>query len=224
VATIPPLASDWLVLGVPFILGLAGGFQSIYTKFGADSSRVLTTFSGWIYWLSRGLVPVVVYEIWYQLQDPPQDSFVAAALCGLGSEAILRSRFYLGDRQQPDGKIEEVAKGVFDLVHWYQALCLKGAGDKLAGERQAFIETLLAGEADFIALTGRSRSNAGAWAIEEDKQKLLNLTNDLEAKFNQAAQGLGGPKLDKLNRAFILEFGYAAMRLVGRRSLSTFIR
>jgi hypothetical protein len=225
VAAFLPLLDRWDILAIPLSLGLALGFQTIHTKFGADSPRVLTTFTGWLYWLSRALVPVVAYAIWYNLQDVPRHhSLVTAALCGLGSELLLRSRFYFGERTQPDGKVEEVAKGVFDLVHWYQALCLKAAGDKLASERQQFIETLLAPESDFGVLAGRARSNAGAWAIQEEQQKLLALVADLEAKFNLAVAGLSGMELAKRHRAFILEFGYAAMRLVGRKSLRTFFK
>lgn len=218
------LAGAWTILLIPFVLGLAGGFQTIHTKFDADSPRVLTTFSGWIYWLSRALVPTAVYVIWYRMQQPPQDSVLTALLCGVGSEAILRSRFYLGERKQSDGKVEEVAKGVFDLVHWYQALCLKAAGDKLATERQLFIETLLANETDFVLLARRAHSNAGAWAIEEEKQKLLAVVSDLQTKFTKAAQNISGSKLEQLNREFILEFGYAAMRMVGRKSLKTLFK
>jgi hypothetical protein len=207
-----------------FVLGLAGGYQSIYTKFGSDAPRVLTTVTGWIYWLSRGFVPVIVYAIWHQSQQPLHDSFLAAALCGLGSEAVLRSRFYLGERKVSDGKVEEVAKGVFDLLNWYQVLCLKTSGDKLADERQKFIETLMANETDFIQLCRRARSNAGAWAIEEEKQKLLNLISDLEGKFRAAANGKSGDELKELHEDFILELGYAAMRLVGRDSLKTLFK
>lgn len=220
-----PLLERWEILLIPLILGLALGFQTIQTKFGADSPCVLTTFTGWIYWLSRALVPVVAYAIWYNLQgESKQHSLVTAALCGLGSELLLRSRFYFGERTQPDGKVEEVAKGVFDLVHWYQALCLKAAGDKLASERQQFIETLLASESDFAVLATRARSNAGAFAIQEEQQRLLALVADLEAKFNLATAGLADPELAKRHRAFILEFGYAAMRLVSRKSLKTFFK
>jgi hypothetical protein len=215
---------SWSILAVPLLLGLALGFQTIQTKFGADSPGVLTTFTGWLYWLSRALVPVVVYIVWYNLQQPPHDSIVTAALCGLGSELVLRSRFYFGEKTQPDGKVEEMAAGIFDLVHWYQALCLKAAGDKLASERQQFVEALLTAETDFPKLALRAHSNAGAWAIQEEQQKLLDLIADLETKFGRATTGLSGVKLTECNRAFILELGYAAMRLVGRKSLKTFFK
>lgn len=216
--------AHWIWSLIPFVLGLAGGYQSIHAKFGADSPRVLTTGTGWLYLLSRGVVPIVVYTIWRQLQEPPHDSLLAAALCGLGSEAVLRSRFYLGEKKSPDGKVEEVAKGIFDLVNWYQTLCLKSSGDKLAGERQEFIEKLLEKEVDFAQLSNRARTNAGAWAIEDEKQKLINLITDLEKKFCEAANGQSGDELQQTNKDFILEFGYAAMRLTGRNSLRTFFK
>jgi len=71
-------------------------------------------------------------------------------LKNLGSEAILRSRVYLGERKGADGKVEEVAKGVFDLVAWYQALCLKMAGEQLANGRQRFHRNAF-GQGDLIS-------------------------------------------------------------------------
>lgn len=219
-----PVAGNNLILAIPLALGLALGFQTIHTKFGADSWRVLTTFMGWVYWLSRALVPVAAYVIWYHLQEEPHDSAMTALLCGLGSEALLRSRFYLGEKTAPDGKVDEVAKGVFDLVHWYQALCLKAAGDKLAKQRKEAIKSLLGSETDFRIVAGRAKANAGAWAIEEEKAKLIAVVNDLTAQFDKAAQGLSGADLQKVNRDFIGELGYAAMRLVGRTSLETLFK
>jgi len=211
----------WVFWMISFVLGLAGGYQSIYAKFGSDAPRVLTTITGWVYWLSRGFIPFVVYVTWHQTQQPPQDSFLAAAMCGLGTEAVLRSRIYLGERKAPDGKVEEVAKGVFDLVNWYQVLCLKASSDKLADERKKFIEALMANQSDFPQLARRARSNAGAWAIEEEKQKLLTLIGDLEGKFQRTVIGLPKDELKQTHKEFIYEFGYAAMRLVRRSSLRT---
>ena len=218
------MTAFWSCLVLAFVLGLAGGFQSIYVKFGSDAPRVLTTITGWIYWLSRGAVPVVAYLGWRGVQTVSHDSFWQAALCGIGSEAVLRSRFYLGERKTAGGKVEEVVKGVFDLLNWYQVLCLKTSGNKLASERKNFIATLMAGETDFLQLCQRARSNAGAWAIEDEKQELLKLVADFEKDFRKAVVGQTGDELKGTHIAFIKELGYAAMRMVGRGSLKTFFK
>ncbi len=166
----------------------------------------------------------MVYLIWRQSQETAHDSFVAAILCGLGSEAVLRSRFYFGERKAADGNIEEVSKGVFDLVRWYQVLFLKNSGEQLADERRRFNERLMAGQTDFLRLCSRARLNAGAWPIESEKQRLLSEISRLQVDFNLAAKGLSGQALQQLQNEFITEFCYAVMRLVRRKSLGTLIK
>ena len=122
----PPLdqLAYWSILLVPFSIGILSGGQSIYAKMGNDFSGVLTNIWGWIYWGSRGLIPAGAYLVWYFTQVPPVQSWKAAIVCGLGAETILRSKLYVTTKTE-DGKSEDVFRGLFDLIEWWQSLLPK---------------------------------------------------------------------------------------------------
>jgi hypothetical protein len=117
-----------------------------------------------------------------------------------------------------------MTKGLFDLVKLYQFLLLKNSGEIIADERREFNENQMAGQTDFRKLCSRARVNAGAWPIESEKKELIALISKLQKEFEAESKGLSADALQQLHKDSIIEFGYAVMRLVRRRSLQTLIK
>jgi hypothetical protein len=144
---------------------------------------------------------------------------IAAISSGFGSEAVLRSRFYFGEKKSSGGKSEEVFKGVFDLLAWYQGLLLKLAGEQAAEGRQKFVENLMKGETDFPQLVQRAKTNAKAWPIKEEEDKLQTMLDSFSTRFQKELTADPPPDLAQFHHEHIMELGYAAMRLTRRKSL-----
>ena len=70
----------------------------------------------------------------------------------------------------------------------------------------------------------RARSNAGAWAIEEHRERLKDLIEAKLKAFEKASIATKPADLPTLHREFVLELGYAALSLTGRESLPTLFR
>jgi hypothetical protein len=215
---------NWLILLIPFFIGILAGIQTFYAQAGSDGPNLLKTAAGVFYWSSRGVVPVATYLVWFFLRDPHIHSVIAAISSGLGSEAVLRSRFYFGEKKASGGKSEEVFKGVFDLLAWYQGLLLKLAGEQAAEGRQKFVENLMKGETNVPQLVQRAKTNAKAWPIKEEEDKLQSMLDSFLTRFQKELIADPPPDLAQFHHEYIMELGYAAMRLTRRKSLKVLFK
>src|SRR5258708_6541418 len=93
---------------VPPVVGLLSGYQSVHGKFPATSIRALCKPGSIAYMVTRVAIPAVGYWLWFENQEPHQHSLMAAAMWGLGTEVVLRSRLYIGQRQTSEGTAEPV--------------------------------------------------------------------------------------------------------------------
>ena len=55
-----------------------------------------------------------------------------ALACGTGTEVVLRSKVYVKQTQTGGGNIEELLRGPFDLLRWYQNFFLELSAGSLA--------------------------------------------------------------------------------------------
>ena len=216
------LDPQWWIVVVPMGIGLLSAGQTIQSKQGIDFFAALTTGWGFVYWLSRGLVPVGTYIAWYfKFQNPHEHSILAAALCGLGSETLLRAKVYLGQTQTAGGKPEDVFKGLFNLIEWYQAYCLKRSGISLAERRRKLVSKLLTSKTDFPTFSAAVKASAAS-LDDNEKSDVRKKADELLAEFQkQLALTAGGDETTRLHRDFIFELGYALLKLVGKRGLKT---
>lgn len=221
-ASIPE--ASWLswLLFVPVVVGLASGFQYIYGKFQADSWSVIGKFWGAVYWGSRGLIPLAGYSIWFKAQGVAQHSLATAIAWGLGSEMVLRTRFYVADKKTASGETEEIFKGVFDLVHWYQNLLLDTVGTQLAIERQTYVKGLVGSITGFPSLLSRIEPKVLAWKPEDLKQRIQQKLAEVNDAFKREAAGKA-PIPGEIHERYILTLGYALLDLVGRNGLKTLV-
>ena len=209
----------WKILLVPFLIGVLSGGQTMYAKMGHDFTSVLSNIWGWIYWLSRGFIPVGAYLIWFFLQTPHAHSWQVALICGFGAEAILRSKLYVTTKSEGDKK-DDVFKGVFDLIEFWQSLCLKQAGIGRADVRQRFVKDQLGAFNDFPAICQKFQTNAPSFpaSLQSDiNQKISTFL----AAFGKELSQTEVSKQSVLHRAYILKLGYAMLDMVGKTGLRT---
>ncbi|MBI4324308.1 MAG: hypothetical protein HY674_03505 [Chloroflexi bacterium] len=205
---------------VPALLGFLLGGQQIYAKQGSDFFNILRTGWGVGYWLSRMLIPAGGYLLWYCLQDKPQHSLWAASAWGLGSEMVIRTKFYFGTRSAPDGKPDDIFKGVFDLVDWWQKFALEKANIALADGKQKVVNGLTETETDFRNLCQRVKSHANS-LDDEQRAKVVEKADEGLATFNTE----GGTALrPEQQREHVRVLCYGLLKLVGRRGLKLLIR
>jgi hypothetical protein len=188
-----------------FLVGLAAGFQGIYERYQKDSLRASVTFPGIFYLLTRGAVPALIFVTLYGYRIIESRLLLQALACGTGAELVLRSRVYV-KQEQKDGSIEELLRGPFDLLRWYQNLFLESIADFLAETRKRFVKTNLPEEMDFLALCDRVLSNMGAWPSQQAMTDMETAVNKLNEEFDKEQQkGTSGLELEK---KFRLKLGY----------------
>jgi hypothetical protein len=209
----------WSILLVPFGIGILSGGQSIYGKMGNDFTGVLTNIWGWIYWLSRGIVPAGAYLFWYFKQAPPSHSWQAALVCGLGAETILRTKLYVTSKTE-GGKSEDVFKGFFDLIEWWQSLCLRQAAISRAEGRQKYVKDQFGAATDFPALTVKLLTNATGFPPFVETE-ITDKIKALVTQFNAEPPRTAPEQQALLHRTYILRIGYAMLDTVGRSGLLT---
>ena len=183
-AAAPLNSGNYGYAALAFLVGAAAGFQGVYEKYRHGSFRALGTLPGFLYVVSRGVVPAAVFAGLYAGGVIRQQLWLWSLACGITLESVLRTRFYLkqtgGDGVPP----EEVWRGVFDLVRWYQNLCLEGAAAQLADRRKRYVTSLLGATPDFRALLAKVRNNLLSWPDQPVQTDLSAKLVKLESEFN----------------------------------------
>ena len=205
----------WCVLAVPALLGFLSAGQQVQAKQGSDFISVLGTGWGSAYWFSRVAVPVAGYVVWYWNQAIPRHSALAATAWGLGSELVLRSKFYIGSRAAPNGERADILKGAFDLIEWWQGVALSKASIALAERKTRLVNRLTVAETDFPRLCARVKDHAGG-LDDAQRDAVVKKTSALLGKFEEAG---GSAQEAEQHRKFSRELCYLLHRLVGKRGL-----
>ena len=212
-------AAYWSVFLVPFCIGVLSGGQTITAKMGNDLLGLLTNVWGWIYWLSRGSIPAGVYLFWLLAQPSRAHSLGVALVCGLGAETILRSKLYITSKTE-NGESKDVFKGVFDLIGWWQALCLRQAGISRAGHRQKYVKRQFGALTDFRALTQKLFDNAISFPPDVQTE-ITQKIDALLVQFEREPTRVTAEQQALLHRVYILKLGYAMLDTVGKSGVQT---
>lgn len=215
---------DWkyLYFLLSFFVGFLAGYQGLHDRFKKDSWTALLTLHGLIYTLSRGIAPSLIYVSLYATSLISTNAFLWALGLGAGSEAFLRSKFYIKEEQKDGGSID-LLKGPFDLLHWYQNLMLEQAATSLTASRKRFIKSSLPQNVLFLPLCDRVVENLQAYpkdqealmqAIEVEVRKLVD-------KFNEVVSQEHDP--EKVNKKYCELLGYKVLNHTGMRGFKTLI-
>ena len=210
---------DYLYCRLAFFVRLLAGFQGIYNRYRKDSLDALGTLPGIAYLLSRGLIPATVFVVAYATGLIESRLPVWSLGFGLGAETALRTKFYLGEAKKPGGNIEEVTRGLADLLQWYQSRFLESMADSLAESRKRFVNAELPKAVSFPELCIRVMDSLPAYP---DRQ----ITTDIEAEINKlkaeyGAETAKGLNADTLNHKYRLKLGYLILNMAGKRGFKT---
>src|SRR5206468_13045415 len=120
-------------------IGILAGFQGIYERFKRGALRAAISLPGLFYLLTRGGLPYAVFLIAWYKRFVVDNIWFWAMVNGAGTEAFLRARVYV-KQTGADGKTEELLKGPFDLLKWYQNLFLDLADDAVGRSRLNWVK------------------------------------------------------------------------------------
>jgi hypothetical protein len=217
-ATAEPVAAlpGWCILLVPALLGFLSGGQQIQAKQGSDFFHVLRTAWGAGYWFSRMLIPALGYFLWYYLQNDPQHSLWVAIIWGLGSEMVIRTKFYFGTRPSPNGQQDDIFKGLFDLIDWWQKFALSKANITLAVYKREVVNGLTEKENDFQEFCQPVKNHANSLDAEQ-RAEVEKLIVEGLATFND--EGRTALDSEQQRDQHIRVLCYGLLKLVGRRGL-----
>jgi hypothetical protein len=157
--------STWTWSLLAGVLGIAAGLQAIYEKHPKEFIDGSVTFPGVLYLLSRGALPGIAFVLLYPRGYLGSIDWVAALVCGVSSEALLRSQFFI----KRTGTGEEVLAGPLDLLKSWQAIMLQYVGPHVARKKKHFIDTYLPKQ-PFLDLCKIAKQNLGLFDENRTKQ------------------------------------------------------
>jgi len=212
---------DWnyLFAILSFVIGALAGFQGIYEFYGTYSSRALRVLPGITYLFTRGLFPAIVFSLLYYYRAIQQLLWLEAIGCGLGWELLVRSKIYVKKVQRSGESPEELFRGLFDLVRWYQGLFLKSIDDSFAKEKIAFVRKTLPQGVKFLPLCDRITSRIEAWTDVKVKSVVIN---EIAAR----RRSFAGTALEDLDEKYRYTLSYFLLNQAGisRESFKTLVR
>ncbi len=207
-----------------FVVGAASGFQGVHEKYKHGSLRALGTLPGFLYVASRGAVPGAVFAGMYAGGVIGQQLWLWALACGITLESVLRTRFYLRQTGGDGAPPEEVWRGLFDLVRWYQNLCLESAAAQLADRRKRFVTALLGATPDFPALLQKARNNLLSWPDQNVQADLSAKTAKLEGEFNgELPQAATAIAQQELNTRYSHKLAFVVLDALGEKGCRTLL-
>lgn len=214
---------DWnyLYLLLSFLVGLLAGFQGVFERYKKDSLRASFTSPGIFYLFTRGAVPALIFAGLYSNRIIETKLWLQALACGTGAEVVLRSRVYVKQAQREGANIEELLRGPFDLLRWYQNLFLESIAGRLAISRKKFVEGSLPKEINFLDLCQRLRNNVGAWPDPQAVSVIEAAVNKLKEEFDTERQK--GIQPGELEQKYRLKLGYLILNLAGENGFKTLL-
>lgn len=147
--------------------------------------------------------------------------WLQAIAYGVGVEAILRSRFYVGQIKKEEGGVEEIIRGPLDLLRWYQDLFLTLIDDSRARARKEYVMKNLPKEKSFLELCDSVLNHI--YAYKQANPDIIPAVNKLRSEFSAKRQSATQETdLKKLDEAYRMKLGYRIYHLAGEKAFKTF--
>ena len=198
-----------------FLAGLAAGFQGVYEKFKKRSVQATLTMPGLCYMATRAALPSGLFlanQTGHFIGGPP---WLQAILIGVSSEAVIRSRFYI-KQTEAAGKAEELSRGMFDLLRFYQNIFLDAASAGLARKTKRFVSSKLP-TGTFVDLYQAVSSNLDAWQDDPTRQEIQTKVSQLMKAFTDDTD------VATRDERFRFKLGYLILSHVGQSGFDTLI-
>jgi hypothetical protein len=212
---------------VSFLVGLLSGFQFVAEKYRRLPFRAAWTRAGKAYLALRGLIASAVFLALYTSSLIEKRLLVWALVTGTGAEIILRTKFFIREKEKVSGGAEEVMVGPLNLLLFFQNLFLNYIEQQLFPEisqaraRVEFLKDNLP-ETPFEEFCQRVSRNLDAFTpnspnaiqIREDIQKL-------QQEYATRAQASTGQNIDD---EFKHKLGYRLLHLVGEEGFKALVK
>ena len=213
---------DWnyLYAIASFAVGAAAGYQGISERYNKDATSAALTSMGLLYLFTRGCVSAVAFTALYAAGYLQKWLLLSALACGTSTEIVLRSTVFVKQARTPDGGFDELLKGPFDLLKWYQGKFLESIAGQLARKRKKTVRKLLLSGKSFAELMGLFRKNRDAWPDRRALAKLEVDVERLEAELNTAHQN---GELEPPDDRFQQKLGYLILNHLGKDGINTLL-
>lgn len=206
-----PQDLGWTVLACG--VGVLAGFQGIHGRYSQEAFRLAWSPWGIAYLATRAVVPGALFVYVARTGENPAPGWMLALGLGVSSEIVLRLRFFIQQRKLPDGSVEELMRGPFDLLRWYQDLFLDQMGSDLVSIRKASATRAIPKGVSFEELARRIRNNVLNHILETKRERVKAALKSVEDE--RAAAG-GQPGDDH----FVQRLAYSLRAIVTARELS----
>jgi hypothetical protein len=193
------------------IVGVAAGMQGIYERYGKDFVAGALTLPGILYLLSRGAVPGLLFVLLYPTGALGRYAWLAAIGCGVSSEALLRSQFFI--KRTETG--QDIVAGPLDLLKFWQNLGLQKIGEYLANKRRRFVDANLP-KLPFAELCNTVLQNLGALTSDETEKAIRGAIGTVIAEYQEATT--------PSDAEYRFKVGYLLYRRLGREEFKTIVR
>jgi len=205
---------------ISFGVGSAAGFQGVYDRYSTNSIQAIYTPPGAFYLFSRGLIPALVFVICYNTQLFSNHFLLYSLVCGSSVELILRTKIFIKETSQ-NGTAEELLRGPFDLLQWYQNLLLQSVAEYLARIRKIFMEKNLPKSIAFEPLIINALNNLDAWPPSDSINQLKTDVQRIEGEYHQEIGGqTNGTDIDS---KYKYKLGYLILNKKGPKAFKTLL-
>ena len=178
----------WVLLAAAS--GVFAGFQGIYQRYGEESLHLCYRLWGLLYLFSRALIPAGLFlfarNSWGEELSMP----VLAVCLGAGSEAVLRLKFFVKQKENEDGSVEDLLIGPFNLLRWYQDWFLTQMGPSRWAIQRKSAKKLIPDNLSFDELIGRIETNLllATKRVQELVQPIIDTAKSEDEDDMQMAQ------------------------------------
>lgn len=210
---------SWSLLSL--VVGLASGFQGVYERLQKDSLTAVTTLSGGLYLLTRGLFPAILFLGLYRSRIIENNLWAYALTLGAGAEVVLRTKFFIKQSCKAGQEIEDLLVGPLDLLQWYQNLLLEGAQTSLASRRKEFVKKSLPEGASFNNLRNLALNHLNAWRDPTTQSEIRNSIDGLHKEFDNELKE--GEDSNVLEERYRLKLGFLILDKVGKKGFQTLL-
>lgn len=209
------LVAGWVPVYVvsAFLVGALAGYQGVYERYQHDSGRAVATVPGSAYLVTRGLLPSVVFGGLLAFGAIDSMPLLYALACGTGVELILRTRFYV--RSENNGSIEEILRGPFDLLRWYQGRFLESASTSVASRRKKQVRAGVPKDVPFPRFCERVLQNLSAWPDASVQAAVRTAVSELKSAYDTDQNRSDSLSAERL--------GYRIWNLVGPKGFSVLV-
>lgn len=212
---------NYLYSLLAFAVGVLAGFQGVYERYQKDSIAGALTFPGIFYLFTRGALPALVFISLYASNLIEDNLWAMSLACGTGAEVVLRLKLYIGEKQTGNGGFEEILRGPFDLLRWYQDRFLEWIADWLAGSRKDFVKNQLPQGVLFADLCQTVLDNCLAYPSPQIVSKVKEEINRLKIEYAAAIQK--STSTNVVEKSSCSELGYVILNAAGKTGFKTFL-